>query len=68
MALRDENLTDQQAADQAARERSWAAAKRRLADPAERRRLEQERDRTIQSKASPMSGEEFLTATSTNDE
>lgn len=68
MALRDEDLTDQQVADQAARERSWTAAQRRLADPDERRRLEQARDSALQSQAPSISREEFLSATSTDDE
>lgn len=67
MALRDEDLTDQQAADQAARERSWEVAQRRLADPGKRRQLEQARDRAMRSQAPSMSGDEFLASTS-NDE
>lgn len=63
MAMRHDDLTEEQLELKRAYERSWENAQRQLADPEFRAYLEASIERVNQSSARPMTREEFLAAT-----
>ena len=63
MAMRHDDLTEQQLELQRAYQRSWDAAQDALADPECRAWLEENIERVNTSSAKPITREEFLAAT-----
>lgn len=63
MAMRHDDLTDEQLDVQRAYDRSWQAAQETLADPEKRAWLEDGIARANASDAKPMTDEEFLAST-----
>ncbi len=69
MAMRHEDLSDEEAALQAALERTWAGAQRSLADPEFRAYLEESIARLNASGSrTTLTRDEFLTMTETDSE
>lgn len=60
MAMRHDDLTEEQLELQRAYQRSWDAAQEALADPEYRAWLEENIDRVNKSSAKPITREEFL--------
>lgn len=63
MAMRHDDLTQEQLELKRAYERSWEAARETLADPEKRAWLEGNIERVKNSTATPISSEEFLAIT-----
>ena len=63
MAMRHDDLTEEQLELQAAYQRSWDNAQRQLADPEFRAYLEASIERVNKSSAKPITREEFLAMT-----
>ncbi len=63
MAMRHDDLTEEQLEVQRAYDRSWKAAQETLADPEKRAWLEEGIARANASDANPMTAEEFLAST-----
>lgn len=63
MAMRHDDLTDEQIELKRAYERSWENAQRQLADPEFRAYLEASLERLNESSAKPITREEFLAMT-----
>ena len=63
MAMRHDDLTEEQLELQRAYQRSWDNAQRQLADPQFRAYLEASIERVNKSSAKPITSEEFLAMT-----
>ncbi len=67
MAMRHDDLTEEQLELQRAYQRSWDAAQEALADPEYRAWLEENIERVNKSSATPITREEFLAMTEPTD-